>query len=147
MGPRGEGLVIERLLIAQRALAEGELDQAERLFRQVADADGRNAIAVVGLAEVALARGDRDAAADLAARALVIDPEDAAAARIRSEIAAGPVVAARAVAEATAPEATPARQPEAAPGPMAEAPPGLPSSPSIIARLRAWLSRALRRRA
>lgn len=115
MGPRGEALVIERLLIAQRALAEGELDQAERLFRQVADADGRNAIAVVGLAEVALARGDRDAAADLAARALVIDPEDAAAARIRSELAGEHIVAAPAAEEAGAPEPACAREPEAAP--------------------------------
>ena len=80
--------MIERLLAAERALADGHLDQAERLFQQVADADERNAIAVVGLAEVALARGDRAAAEALAARALQIDPEDAAAARLLARPAA-----------------------------------------------------------
>ena len=82
--------MIERLLAAERALADGHLDQAERLFQQVADADERNAIAVVGLAEVALARGDRAAAEALAARALQIDPEDAAAARLLARPAATP---------------------------------------------------------
>lgn len=74
--------MIERLLAAERALADGQLDQAERLFAQVADADERNAIAVVGLAEVARARGDEAVATELLARALAIDPEEAAAARL-----------------------------------------------------------------
>src|SRR5262249_50331591 len=79
--PRARRSVIERLLVAQGALADGRLDQAEQLFRQVAEADERNAIAVVGLAEVALARGEANRARELAARALAIDPEDAAARR------------------------------------------------------------------
>ena len=74
--------MIERLLAAERALADGRLEQAEHLFRQVAEADERNAIAVVGLAEVAMARGDRLEARTLATRALTIDPEDAAATRL-----------------------------------------------------------------
>jgi uncharacterized protein HemY len=92
--------VIERLLAAERALAEGQLDQAERLFRQVADADERNAIAVVGLAEVALARGDPAGAEALATRALAIDPDDAAAARLLAPaVVATPIVARRSLGE------------------------------------------------
>jgi len=109
--------VIERLLAAERALAEGELDQAERLFGQVAGADERNAMAVVGLAEVAAARGDAVTAAALATRALAIDPDDAAAARLL------------------------ASQPRAAPSPAA--PPR--AAPSRAARLAAWFRRLLGR--
>lgn len=71
--------MIELLLAAERLLAAGELDRAERLFSQVADADPRNAIAVAGLARVTLTQGDRDGALEIARRALAIDPDDAAA--------------------------------------------------------------------
>ncbi|HET9681155.1 MAG TPA: tetratricopeptide repeat protein [Candidatus Limnocylindrales bacterium] len=120
--------MIERLLAAERALGEGQLDQAERLFRQVADADERNAIAVVGLAEVALARGDRAAAEDLVARALAIDPDDAAAARLLA-----------------VPEAVPEAPPAGA-EPTESAPPTTDEGGrSLGARLRAWFGRLVRR--
>jgi tetratricopeptide (TPR) repeat protein len=78
--------VIERLLAAESALARDELDAAERQFSLVADADPRNAIAVVGLARIAARRDDPDGARTLAQRALEIDPDEAAAARLLTEL-------------------------------------------------------------
>ena len=74
--------MIELLLQAERALSMGLVDQADRLYRQAADADPRNSIAVVGLARVALERGDEVLAWQEAKRALTIDPENAAAQRM-----------------------------------------------------------------
>jgi uncharacterized protein HemY len=82
--------MIERLLAADAALARGELDHAERLFAQVAEADARNAIAVVGLARVALRRGVPGEARSLAERALDIDGQEAAARRLLDELDAHP---------------------------------------------------------
>ena len=79
--------MIERLLAAERALAADQVDAAAQLFDQVAAADPRNAIAVVGQARVALRRGDRQRARALAERALDIDPDDEAAQRLRDDLA------------------------------------------------------------
>ena len=74
--------MIELLLEAERVLSFGLTDRAEQLYRQVADADPKNSIAVVGLARCALGRADDLGAYLLARRALAIDPENEAARRL-----------------------------------------------------------------
>ena len=53
--------MFEMLLQADRALASGALDQAERSYWQLVELDPTNAIAVIGLARVSLERGDHAA--------------------------------------------------------------------------------------
>ena len=74
--------MIELLLEAERALSFGRVDEAERLYRQVATADPANSIAVVGLARVALEHAYDAGAYLLARKALTIDPENEAAQRL-----------------------------------------------------------------
>jgi thioredoxin-like negative regulator of GroEL len=120
--------MIERLLAAEAALSRDELDHAQRLFGQVADADPRNAIAVVGLARVIARRGDVDAARELLAHALEIDPDEAAARRLLDELETTAELDALAEPEALAP--VPAARPDAAP---------MEARPSWLDRLRSWL--------
>jgi thioredoxin-like negative regulator of GroEL len=78
--------VIEHLLEAERALSFGRIDRAEEVYKQVAESDPRNSIAVVGLARVALERADDLGAYLLARRALTIDPENDAARRLAQRL-------------------------------------------------------------
>jgi len=73
-------------MAAERALLAGLLDQAERLYADVAERDPRDSIAVVGLARVAVERGDELRALELGRRAMAIDPDNPAATRLVDRI-------------------------------------------------------------
>ncbi|MGD0018605.1 MAG: tetratricopeptide repeat protein [Candidatus Limnocylindrales bacterium] len=81
--------MFEVLLRADKALASGALDQAERSYWQLVELDPTNAIAVAGLARVSLERGDRRLARTFADRALAMDPESVAAKRILEALKEG----------------------------------------------------------
>ena len=148
--------MIELLLQAERALSVGLLDRAETLYRQVAAADPRNSIAVVGLARVAIERGDELEALELGRRALEIDPENSAAQRLvqrleevrayRGEAAGVRFRATPARARAGTRDRASARKPCPCPGLPPETPPA-PEPPAVTARpentppARSWLDR------
>ena len=75
------------MLQADRELKVDRVDQAEAIYKAVSVADPSNAIAVTGLAQCALARGDDGRAHELASRALAIDPEDDMARRMEARLA------------------------------------------------------------
>jgi hypothetical protein len=79
--------VIELLLQADRLLNVDMVDQAEAIYRRVAEQDPRNAIAVVGLGQCALARGDEREGYRLMSRALTIDPDNDMARRLEARLA------------------------------------------------------------
>jgi hypothetical protein len=108
--------VIELLLQAERALNVGLVDQADRLYRQVADADPRNSIAVVGLARVALERADDAEAYRQASRALAIDPENVAARRLADRLEEVFATRGEALPAVEAVEAGPAARGASSPG-------------------------------
>ena len=135
--------MIELLLEAERAMAFERIDRAEQLYGQVAAADPRNAIAVVGLARVASERGDDLGAYLLARRAMTMDPENDAARRLairlqevlatRGEPVADPMSASRpAPASPEVPHVEPFPGHPAPPKPAAAVP---PRRRSVLGRL------------
>ena len=134
--------MIEVLIEAERALTHGLIDQAERLYRQVADNDPKSSIAVMGLARVALDRGDDRTAFIHGRAALAIDPDNPAAQHLvmrLTEVMAGrgeippDVTGSPPPAEAATEPPAPARTPPASP-----APPGTPArtkSNGLIGRI------------
>ena len=111
--------MIELLLQAERAVAGGALDQAERLYWQAIDADAQNAIAIVGLAKVARMRGDDRTAIAFGRRALKVDAENAVAQRLVAELESAHPAPAVPASPAPAAEAA---QAVAEPEPVAAAP-------------------------
>jgi tetratricopeptide (TPR) repeat protein len=128
--------VIEILLQAESALSVGLLDRAEALYQQVAGADPRNSIAVVGLARVALERSDEVGALTLARRAMAIDPENNAAQRMVQRLEE--VLRTRGV---TVPPAT-----DPGPAVKADAAAASPPQAAIEPEARSYLDRLLGRR-
>ena len=126
--------MIELLLEAERALSFGRVDEAERLYRQVAASDPANSIAVVGLARVALEHADDAGAYLLARKALTIDPENEAAQRLVTRLdevmrTRGETVPEPPDAVGPPPAAASASGPGSGPAPM-------PRRRSILGRLR-----------
>jgi tetratricopeptide (TPR) repeat protein len=80
-------VVIELILQADRLLNVDQVEGARGMYARVVELDPGNAIAVVGLARCALADGDDAKAYHLAARALVIDPENDMARRMEARLA------------------------------------------------------------
>jgi len=70
------------LLQAEKALADGLLVQAEQTYWQLIELDSANAIALAGLAQISLERGDERLARRFADRAMAIDPENVVAGRV-----------------------------------------------------------------
>ncbi|HUP83111.1 MAG TPA: tetratricopeptide repeat protein [Candidatus Limnocylindria bacterium] len=79
--------MIEALLQAERLLVHGMVDQAEQIYERAIEQDPHNAIAVVGLARVALERGQERLAYERAREALQIDPQNVAAQRLEQRLA------------------------------------------------------------
>jgi thioredoxin-like negative regulator of GroEL len=128
--------VIELLLEAERALSFGRVDEAERLYRQVATADPANSIAVVGLARVALEHADDAGAYVLARQALTIDPENEAAQRLVTRL--DEVMRTRGE---TVPELALEPAESAAPPPLPSAAPQPDAEPLVVRRRRSLIDR------
>jgi hypothetical protein len=137
--------VIELLLEAERALSFGLVERAETLYRQVAAADPKNSIAIVGLARVALERADDAQALTYARQALAIDPENDAARRLAERMEE--VLTTRGDVLPAAPTPAPERATTApAPSPPPAAAPTPSPSPSPAKRpKRTWRDRLRRR--
>ena len=127
--------MIELLLEAERALSYGRVDEAERLYRQVAAADPANSIAVVGLARVALEHADDAGAYLLARQALTIDPENEAAQRLVARLDEVMRTRGETVPEPPSEPSRPSRT-SAAPEPEATSVPNTERRRSIVDRLR-----------
>ena len=130
--------MIEMMLEAERALAVGLIDQADRLFGQVVAADPRNSIAMVGLARVALERGDERGAYLAAKRALAIDPDNPMASHMAMRMAEILRARGEALPAGSAPSGAP-------PSAAADPAPGATGSPAGSRRRPGIVGRILRR--
>ncbi len=77
----------EKQIQADRLLVYGLLDQAEKLYSDVLDAEPSNVEAAFGLARVALERGDEQLAHERVQRAVKINPRFDDALRLEQRLA------------------------------------------------------------
>src|SRR5687767_3492899 len=120
--------MIEALLQAERLLVHGMVDQAEGIYQRAIEQDPQNAIAVVGLARVALERGQERLAYERAREALAIDPQNVAAQRLEARLA-------EVFAERDRPAEPPSAEPPSAePDPSEEPNPFEPSERAFLTR-------------
>lgn len=124
--------MIEPLLQAERLLLHGMVEQAEQIYRRVAEQDPLNSIAVVGLARIALERGDDEQALQQARAALAIDPENDAAVRLEARLSE--VLAERGRSSAEAPASTAPEWTSSEPAGPVPAPDARPSEQAIFTR-------------
>jgi predicted Zn-dependent protease len=89
--------MMERLLEGERALIYGLADRAEEAFRAALAEDPHNAVALVGLARVALQRDDDATGLRYARAALEVDPANEMAQRLVARLEE--IAAARAESE------------------------------------------------
>ena len=125
--------MIELLLSAERSLSVGQLDAAERLYWQAIENDPRNSIAVVGLARVALDRGDDRTAYQFARKALEIDADNPAAQRLVARLAE--VMQYRGEEPPTEPTPALHRSTASAPAPVSVLPAATPAKRGLIGRI------------
>ena len=85
-GGTAEGEAAILVVRGQAHLALSHLDEAETAFADAADLEPDEVPPLLGLAKVALSRGDPDRAESLAGRALALGPEDAEAWFVKGEI-------------------------------------------------------------
>ncbi len=128
--------MIEVLLQAERLLLHGMVDQAEEIYRGAVERDPNNAIAVVGLARVALERGDDRLAYERARQALDIDPQNTAALRLEARLSE--VLSARGenVGQPARPVTEPPPDSSAEPAPPPSDPSAASSEQSVFTRNR-----------
>jgi tetratricopeptide (TPR) repeat protein len=141
--------MMELLVEAERYLGLGLLDQAERLFRQVAETDSKSSIAAAGLARVALERGDDAMAYAWGRRAVAIDPENPAAHHLvlrLEEVVRGRGETLPSDTEIAAITALSKTEPAAAPLPASSAPDSAGPVPASPARRRGIIGRLLGRK-
>jgi thioredoxin-like negative regulator of GroEL len=133
--------MIQSLLQAERLLVVGQVDAAEKIYSSTLAADPRNSIAMVGLARVALERGDDKLAYQHACAALEIDRQNAAALRLEARLSE--VLATRGEPVQRPAWLTPGQEPPRQKPPPAEA--ADVTTESEPAKRRSVLDRILRR--
>lgn len=147
--------MIEQILQAERLIQVDRVADARGIYERVVELDPRNAIAIVGLAQCALADGDEAGAHALAAQALETDPSNDMARRMEARLSEVLIVQGKGVERPAAAAARGAREmrpaitdalivaapPAEPPAPPAKSPDAAPAEPHAPVRRRTFLDR------